>query len=505
MVRTYTAVLQGLEPTKIEVEVEAIRGTPQLIIIGLPTKTLDEAKERITACLLHVGIKPKSRRTIVNLAPADLPKRGSGLELAIAVSILKLYGQIQGSTDECLFLGELSLSGQIKPIKGALPLTLAARKMGYQHLIIPQANASEVSLVKQIKIHPISHLQEILNTNFNQISLPVLKPQPTIINKTSQPKLLDQILGQDQAKRALTIAAAGGHHILLMGPPGVGKSLLAQSLAELLPPLGLDQIIETTAIHSVVGSNGGQLVITPPLRSPHHTVTQVGLIGGGSGLKPGEISLAHNGILFLDEVTEFARPTLEALRQPLESGQISHVRNSGTATYPAKFLLVAASNPCPCGWFLSQKKACVCSPSKREQYLNKLSGPLLDRIDLQIWVDMPDTSVINQPMATQLSQLPQLKKNIDLARQLQKQRLAVIGKTFNSQMNSTDVRSICQIDQPAWQLIKLAGQKMVLSLRGVFGVLKIAQTIADLDSVQTISKAHVAEALQFRVMSKMMN
>ena len=505
MVRTYTAVLQGLESIKIEVEVEAIRGTPQLILIGLPTKAVDEAKERVTASLLNCGIRPKSRRTIVNLAPADLPKRGTGLELAIATCILKLYQKLKGSTDDYLFLGELSLNGDIKPIKGILPLTLSARQMGFGHIVIPRGNLAEVSLVKNIKIHPVDHLKQILDTNFDQAKLETMSPQTKASIKPSSGSKLDQILGQDQAIRALTIAAAGGHNIIFMGPPGVGKSLLAQSLVDLLPPLSQDQIMETTAIHSIVGVNQNQLVTQPPFRSPHHTISHVGLVGGGSKqITPGEISLAHNGILFLDELTEFSRISLESLRQPLESGQITHTRHTGRATFPASCMFVAASNPCPCGWFQCQKKACRCSPSARNSYLNKLSGPLLDRVDLQVWVDMPESSTLDQmPSSPKTSIIPQLKLKIAKVRKLQKQKLLKVNKTLNSKLNSADIRSICPTDQSAWQLLRLAQAKLNLSMRGVFSVLRVAQTIANLEEADSINKTHVAEALQFRTLTKM--
>ncbi len=499
--RTYSATLVGLEAVQIEVEVDGASGTPNLILVGLPSRTVDEAKDRITSAIQNSGVRIRSKRTVVNLAPASIKKSDSTLELAITIAILKMYGEITTNTDSIMFFGELSLDGSVKGIRGVLPLVQTAKKMSFQSVVVPQENAREASVVDGITILPARHLSQLL-AHFNG-NIPITPESTTSYQPESTSRSTDfqEIRGQVFAKRALEISAAGGHNVFLTGPPGAGKTLLARSIIGILPPLTKNEAIEVTNLYSVGGLLTEEgLVSQRPFRSPHHSTSHIGLIGGGSMIHPGEISLAHRGILFLDEFPEFSRISLESLRQPLEEGEITISRAMGSVRYPARFILVAAANPCPCGNALSKEKACRCSPLVRLRYQQRVSGPILDRIDLHVLVQ-PVAITDLLPRNSQSESSETIRSRVLLARKRQATRWRSHGIITNSEMPSKMIREFCQLSAEAEQLLKKAATTLRLSARAYFKIIKISQTIADLDGSKNISTPHLAEALQYRSVS----
>lgn len=506
LIRTFSATLQGLKALPIEIEADSTQGKPNLIIIGLAEKTLEEARERITTALHSCGIRLKCKKTLVNLAPADVKKTGSNLELGIAVALLELTAEKKFSQPTDIFFGELALNGELRAIRGALPLVNFAKEHGFKRVFLPLVNQEEVNIITGIKIYPLSHLQELINFFTDKGNLNHTNPQVYTSSQTSNQTDFSEIIGQKMAKRCLEIAAAGGHNLLLCGVPGSGKSLLAAALPSILPPLTEKEALELTEIYSVAGlttSNNG-LITTRPCRAPHHTISTIGLTGGGLNLLPGEISLAHHGILFLDELAEFRRDTLEALRQPLENRFITISRAHGCVTYPANISLIAATNPCPCGYLGSQKHRCHCTQQEIIRYRHKLSGPILDRLDMQIFVPEVDLS----QLASKQNQLTeetsaQVRARVVLARQIQKQRWQKLGFTLNAQLSSAQIRDFINLEAAATQLLQQAAQKWQLSARSYFKLIKVAQTIADLenqtvDQNPTIKATHLAQSIQYR-------
>jgi magnesium chelatase family protein len=503
--KVYSAELEGIEAKLIEVETDINVGLHSFNIVGLADKALNEAKERVSSALKNSGIKPpnkENRKITINLAPADIKKTGSQYDLAIAIGYLLATKQIKEfETRDKIFVGELSLEGVLRPISGALNISRLAKKLNFKFLFLPKQNALEAAVIKGIKVIPVSHLEEII---FHLEEKQLIKAQPvTEFEPSHNPFFVDisEIKGQENAKRALMVAAAGGHHLLMTGSPGAGKTMMAQALISLLPPPSLEEAIEITQIYSAAGLlKENNFLNYRPFRAPHHSASPVSIVGGGANPKPGEISLAHRGILFLDEIPEFRRDLLEALRQPLESGQICVSRAKNTLMFPAKFSLVAAMNPCPCGYFGDSEKECRCSANEVFRYQKKISGPLLDRIDIQI--EVPRAKIEDLRIKKRNEHLiEEMRGKIKKARSIQRERFSKIKSKIhlNSEMSSKMADELIKFDSGAENFLKNILEKTFVSARGYYRILKIAQTIADLEESEKVTANHLAEAFQYRV------
>ncbi len=504
--KVFSAATVGLEAQIIEVEVEVSHGLRRFSIVGLPDKAVEESKERVGAAIKSTGLKSphsQTERVLVSLAPADLKKEGSLYDLPIALGYLTASEQIKFDSQDKIFIGELALDGKLRPIKGALSFALVAKEKSCPELILPQANASEAALIKGLKVIGVKDLEQVIKYLEGQIQISPFKIETEQFVSLKNSSIdLGWIKGQQFAKRALEIAAAGNHNLLMEGPPGTGKTLLAKAIPSILPQLSFEEILEVTKIYSASGllSKEKPLISQRPFRSPHHTSSEAALIGGGNPPRPGEITLAHRGVLFLDEFPEFHRDVLESLRQPLEEGTITVLRARHRLTFPAKFMLVAATNPCPCGYRNDPERECTCSSSQVAKYRRKLSGPLMDRIDL--FVDVPQIKYEKLVNVDPEHSSSKIKDGVKKAREIQRERFSLEKVLVNSEMIIPQIKKYCQIDAKSGDLLRKFVNSGKLSARGYHRVLKVARTIADLENSENILYDHLSEALAYRIQEK---